>query len=296
MPGKFKIFISYRRKGGYDTAKLIYDRLRMDGYSVSFDIDTLESGNFDNELEKRIKKCKDFILILSPGIFDCFSEENYNPKDDWVRIEIACAIKANKNIVPLVLEDFTYPKRLPGDIKDITRKNSIDLNPKHFEAAYEKMKEVFLLSKPYWKVRHKKRMRNIVLVMIFTLVAYLSFMAFSIYKQKDLETQKAILAAQEAHSIRIAKEIEMERMADSLRILKEQEIAQIEDSIKAAAEAEMVRITDSITRHINAQANNAQKKAAVQSSAKTPMQSNVKAPAQKPPKNTPPKQKPKKNY
>jgi hypothetical protein len=49
---KFKIFISYRRKGGYDTAKLIYERLKMDGYSVSFDLDTLENGNFGNELEK----------------------------------------------------------------------------------------------------------------------------------------------------------------------------------------------------------------------------------------------------
>jgi hypothetical protein len=292
MPSNFKIFISYRRKGGYDTAKLIYDRLRMDGYSVSFDIDTLESGNFDHELEKRIKKCKDFILVLSPGIFDCFSEEDYNPKDDWVRIEIACALKANKNIVPLVLEDFAYPRRLPNDIKDITRKNSIDLSPKHFEAAYEKMKEVFLLSKPYWKVRHKKRMRNIVLAMVFALVAYLSFMIFSIYRQKDLEAQEAILAAQEANSIRIAKEIEMERTADSLRIL----IAQIEDSIRAEAEAEKARVADSIKQHINAQANNAQKKAApVQSSVKTPVQSSTKTPAPKPPpKSTQPK-KPKKN-
>jgi len=33
MPN-FKIFISYRRSGGYDTAKLLYEKLKLDGYSV----------------------------------------------------------------------------------------------------------------------------------------------------------------------------------------------------------------------------------------------------------------------
>ena len=113
MSSKFNIFISYRRKGGFDTAKLLYDRLRIDGYSVSFDIDTLENGNFDNELEKRVKRCKDFLIVLSPGIFD-FSEANYDAKDDWVRREIACALKADKNIIPLMLDDFVYPRRLPA--------------------------------------------------------------------------------------------------------------------------------------------------------------------------------------
>jgi hypothetical protein len=72
MAKKFDIFISYRRKGGFDSAKLLYDRLRLDGYSVSFDMDTLERGDFDSELESRVKKCRDFMVVLTPGIFDRF--------------------------------------------------------------------------------------------------------------------------------------------------------------------------------------------------------------------------------
>ncbi len=64
---KYDIFISYRRKGGYDSAKLLYDRLRIDGYNVSFDIDTLVNGDFDTELEQRVADCKDFLLILRRG-------------------------------------------------------------------------------------------------------------------------------------------------------------------------------------------------------------------------------------
>jgi hypothetical protein len=173
MSKKFKIFISYRRKGGYDIAKLVYDRLRIDGYSVSFDIDTLERGNFDTELEQRVKDCKDFLLVLSPNMFDRFLETdpNYDPENDWVRREIACALRTNKNIVPLALEGFVFPKTLPNDVKGIAQKNAVDIYPKYFEAAYAKMKS-FLISKPAWAVRHKKKIIfgvSIVLLAIFSI-------------------------------------------------------------------------------------------------------------------------------
>jgi hypothetical protein len=221
----FKIFISYRRKGGYDTAKLIYDRLRIDGYSVSFDIDTLENGNFDNELEKRIKKCKDFIIVLSPGIFDCLSEPGYNPRNDWVRIETAFAIKNNKNIVPLVLEDFAFPKRMPMDVKEVSRKNSIDLSPKHFEASYEKMKS-FFISKPHWKVRHKKWVRSFISVILFALALYLSFAVFTMYR----ETKEA---KETAGSAVISKGVEIARLRDSINSAKDAEIDALKDTIEA---------------------------------------------------------------
>jgi regulator of replication initiation timing len=230
MSSKFNIFISYRRKGGFDTAKLLYDRLRIDGYSVSFDIDTLENGNFDNELEKRVKRCKDFLIVLSPGIFD-FSEANYDAKDDWVRREIACALKADKNIIPLMLDDFVYPRRLPADIKDITRKNAVDLNPKHFEAAYEKLKQTFLRSKPTWKIRYKKKIRIFIASLIFVFLAYLTYLLLTVYQQKNSEIKEAQIATQKADSVRIEREIEFARSVDSLRIAIEVEIMQKAESV-----------------------------------------------------------------
>ena len=38
---KYDIFISYRRVGGFDTAKHLNDLLVRDGYKVSFDVYTL---------------------------------------------------------------------------------------------------------------------------------------------------------------------------------------------------------------------------------------------------------------
>jgi len=182
---KFEIFISYRRKGGYDTAKLIYDRLRLDGYSVSFDIDTLVNGNFDVELEHRVNDCKDFLLVLSSGIFDRFFESNteYEPDNDWVRREIACALKTKKNIVPLAMEGFVFPKSLPSEVNDIKNKNAIDLYPKYFEAAYEKLKS-FLISKPSWVVKHKKKIIAGISAMLLAIVACLFFVISELQEAK----------------------------------------------------------------------------------------------------------------
>jgi len=226
MSKKFEIFISYRRKGGYDTAKLLYDRLRMDGYSVSFDIDTLEKGDFDNELEQRVYDCKDFLLVLNPGVFDRFFDPECDPKEDWVRQEIVCALEKNKNIVPLILDGFVYPKTLPEDVKNITKKNAIDLNPKHFEGAYARMKEKFLISKPSWVTRNKK-------LIIFSLLAVVLLgIATYIYKQNAQYADSIKIAIQQQDSIRRAELALKEAELDSIK-----RYAQYADSIKNAQAA-----------------------------------------------------------
>jgi len=207
MDDKFDIFISYRRKGGHDTAKLLCDRLRRDGYSVSFDMDNLQNGNFDSELEQRVKYCKDFLPVLNPGSFDRFFDPNpdYDPENDWVRREIRCALAENKNIVPLFMEGFAFPKKLPDDIKGITRKNALDLNPKYFEAAYEKMKS-FLISKPYWAVRHRNKIISFISIVLLATASYFYFG----YKQKNLELEKT----------RIEAEAKEKRILDSIDSIK----------------------------------------------------------------------------
>jgi len=244
----------------------------MDGYSVSFDLDTLENGNFGNELERRIKKCKDFIIILNNGIFDCFTEPDYNSKDDWVRIEIGCALLAERNIVPLKMEDFAYPKRLPSDIRDITKINAIDLSPEHFEAAYEKLKSSFLISRPHWKIRHRKQMIYFISIVFIVLASYL----FLSYKHKEQEAAEARLAAQRADSLRIVREMELQRETDSINAAMEAELARAADSINDAMEEEIARVADSVKTYMEAKAAKAAAKAqksAVQSAPKKTTQS-----------------------
>ena len=113
----YDIFLSYRRVGGFETAKHLFDLLVRDGYRVSFDIDTLRSGDFDIQLLHRIDQCTDFILILNAGAFDRSIDPASDRNKDWMRIELAYALEKKKNIIPIMLNGFTdFPDNLPDDI------------------------------------------------------------------------------------------------------------------------------------------------------------------------------------
>lgn len=141
----YDIFISYRRNGGYETAKHLFDLLSRDGYNVSFDIDTLRNGDFDVELLKRIEECTDFILILNKGAFDRTIDPDFDPQKDWLRQELAHALKLGKNIIPIMLNGFTeFPDNLPADVARVQKKNGPKYDQYYFDGFYNKLVDVFL--------------------------------------------------------------------------------------------------------------------------------------------------------
>ena len=145
---QYDIFLSYRREGGYETAKHLYDLLTRDGYSVSFDIDTLKQGDFDRQLLNRIDACKDFILIVDSHCFE--RTLNGCPAgQDWLRCELAHALLKGKNIIPVFLAGVAgFPSQLPDDINQVSTKNGPKYNRDYFDAFYHRLKEDFLLAKP----------------------------------------------------------------------------------------------------------------------------------------------------
>lgn len=147
---KYDIFISYRREGGYDTAKHLYDLLSRDGYRVSFDIDTLRNGDFDTSLLQRIDECKDFILIVDAHAFERTLNPQFNPQNDWLRQELAYALKIGKNIIPIFLNGVKgFPNNLPTDIKGVSKKNGPEYNRYYFNDFYNTLKKRFLTSKSH---------------------------------------------------------------------------------------------------------------------------------------------------
>lgn len=145
----YDIFISYRRRGGFETAKHLYDLLTKDGYRVSFDIDTLRSGDFDTELLRRIDECRDFILILNEGALDRCADPKVAASEDWVRCELAHALRKNKNVVPIMLAGFTaFPDNLPDDIRKVVRKNGPKYDSYYFDDFYRRLKSDFLETQP----------------------------------------------------------------------------------------------------------------------------------------------------
>lgn len=170
---KYDVFISYRRDGGYDTAKHLNDLLVRDGYKVSFDIDTLRSGDFDSQLLERIDQCKDFVLIMNQHAFDQTLDPTFDPKKDWLRCELAFALKKQKNIIPVFLAGVNgFPEGLPSDVSSVTKKNGPEYNRYYFNDFYEKLKTAFLISKPH-KLTRKVFISIAVIVALLGLVVFL---------------------------------------------------------------------------------------------------------------------------
>lgn len=129
-----QVFVSYRRDGGEALACLISERLKQQGFSTFYDVDSLRSGKFNDEIFRVIDSCTDVIVVLPQNGLDRCKNEG-----DWVRKEIAYAIKANKNIIPIMMRNFEFPKELPEDINEIRNYNGISANMEYFDAAFTKL-------------------------------------------------------------------------------------------------------------------------------------------------------------
>lgn len=193
MAPKYDIFISYRRAGGFETAKHLYDLLVRDGYTVSFDVDTLRNGDFDAALLDRISHCKDFILILDEHVFDRTLDASYPKDKDWLRNELAYALAHDVNIIPIMLTGFTgFPEGLPGDIAGVVMKNGPHYNKDYFDAFYARLTE-FLTSKPRTShisvSGHGSLYRTIGVVLISIVALFLCaamlFLLLHLFKQKQ---------------------------------------------------------------------------------------------------------------
>ena len=127
-----QVFISYRRDGGDAQAKLICSELTRRGYSVFFDYDSIQGGYFDSRIFSAIEGCCDFILVLPYGSLErCYNE------GDWVRLEIRHALQCRKNIIPILMDGYSFPSYLPPDIDEVRRYNGLEFNMRYFDAMMD---------------------------------------------------------------------------------------------------------------------------------------------------------------
>lgn len=134
---KNEIFISYRRKDGWELARLIYQELTANKYSVFFDLEKLFKGKFGEHLNQNVSGCKIFIPVLIRHTLDrCVKD-----KDDWVKNEILTAIKLNKIIIPVIDESFIMPKGIDKSLAALTTKKykSVRINKNNFDESMKQL-------------------------------------------------------------------------------------------------------------------------------------------------------------
>ena len=130
----YDVFISYRRDGGFEMARLLYEHLKSVGLNPFFDLEELRSGQFNVKLYEAIEDSVNFLLVLPPKSLDRCQNE-----DDWLRLEIEHAIAKNKNIVPLMMSGFDWPDNLPESMGRLPLFNAVKMSRDYFDAAISRL-------------------------------------------------------------------------------------------------------------------------------------------------------------
>ena len=121
MPdNRYDIFISYRRDGGAQYARILQLMLIQRGYKVFLDYDELRDGTFSDRIIAAIKAAPVFMPVLSADSMKrCVND------GDWVRKEILLAAHEGKHFVPID-PDRTFngvPENVPAALKEAIEGN-----------------------------------------------------------------------------------------------------------------------------------------------------------------------------
>lgn len=138
----YQIFISYRREGGAALAYLLNQGLTNLGYSVFFDIESLDSGKFDDKLLSIIERTPNFIVLLTPHIFDRCTDPN-----DWILQESMQAMRCGKNIIPVMDPYFKWPEKMIDELAPLKRYNGVEISYLFFEGIIDKIERLLLTPK-----------------------------------------------------------------------------------------------------------------------------------------------------
>lgn len=137
------VFISYRRVDA-PWALAVFQSLVQNGFDVFLDFDGIASGDFGSLILENIESRAHFVVLLTPSALNRCHEPG-----DWMRREIEAAIRARRNLVPLMLEHFSFSspevaRQLTGTLSGLKSYNGLSVPSGYFAEAMERLRNKYL--------------------------------------------------------------------------------------------------------------------------------------------------------
>jgi hypothetical protein len=131
-----KIFISYRREDTSGESGRLKDKLEQifGQENIFYDVETLEAGlNFDESIDKALGESKVLLAMIGPHwlkLKDSKGVIRLHKEDDWVRKEIAEALKRGLRVIPVLVNGAEMPDadELPESLKPLSLKHAQELS------------------------------------------------------------------------------------------------------------------------------------------------------------------------
>ena len=145
------IFLSYRREdsAGWTGRLSEHLRNRFGSESIFMDIDTIEPGaDFTEALQKAVSACDVLLAIIGPDwatAADTSGKPRLNDPNDWVRVEIAAALKRNIRVIPVLVGGASVPTKelLPDELDTLAQRQAHELTDKRWNYDVEQLVHVF---------------------------------------------------------------------------------------------------------------------------------------------------------
>jgi hypothetical protein len=127
-----KIFISYREEDTFVSASRLQEALaeRYGTRHVFWDHQSIEAGTpFDTEIVAEVNASTTLIAVIGKRWLEILKHRE-SEEVDYLRLEIATALKGNIRVIPVLVEGATLPNKrdLPDDLKDLVKHDYIQLN------------------------------------------------------------------------------------------------------------------------------------------------------------------------
>jgi len=146
---KSKIFINYRKDDSPWNSLALYQELikHFGKENIFKDFNTILPGtDFVESIEEALESC-DVLLVLISEHWADIKDKNGNPRidnpDDFVRLEIATALRRNIKVIPVLFDNAVLPPatELPDDLKKLSRRQFIEIDKTRFEADTARLVE-----------------------------------------------------------------------------------------------------------------------------------------------------------
>jgi hypothetical protein len=142
-----KLFISYRRDDSKLYTRLLHQSLLklMDASDIFIDIETIKDGeDFVTRIEHAVEGCEILLAVIGPDWLITnpdSGEKRIFDAGDFVRLEIATALRTNCLVVPVLVGNAKMPGAddLPADLQPLWRRNARVLADSHWDYDVEEL-------------------------------------------------------------------------------------------------------------------------------------------------------------
>jgi TIR domain len=131
---KGNVFISYRRDDAAGFSHAIHDRLveHLPKQQVFMDVLGISPGaDFVTKLESTVDQCDVLLALIGKRWAgeDRAGKARIHDPQDWVRVEVATAIRRGVKVIPVLLDgaNLLTLESLPEDLRPLVRMNAVDV-------------------------------------------------------------------------------------------------------------------------------------------------------------------------